>query len=346
MKNPSEIGLSNNPGVFFIAEAGINHNGSIKNAKLLIDIAVRAGAQAVKFQKKNIQKILVRDGLQEIYQNKNSFGKTIEEHNNFLEFDKETFRELKLYADSQGIIFTASGWDEESIDFLYDLGIPFFKIASSDLTNLPLLEHTARKGLPIVISTGMSDLETIRNAYELVSIHNDKIVLMQCTSTYPTVPSDVNLKVIQTFQLEFPRCIIGYSGHEEGISISLGAVALGAKVIERHFTLDRKMKGFEHVASLEEGELTHLIREIRVMEIALGNGEKKIKNSEKKNFTKLTKSLVLVEKIKKGEKIKREHLTTKGPGIGISPSRMYYVIGRNINRDLEEDTILQEEYLG
>ena len=345
MKTTVDIGLTNQEGVFFIAEAGVNHNGSLKNAKLLIDIAVRAGAQAVKFQKKNISKILVRDGLQEIYQDKNSFGNTIEEHNNFLEFDKETFRELKLYADSKGIIFTASGWDEDSVDFLFDLGIPFFKIASGDLTNFPLLEHTARKGLPMIISTGMADLDTVRSAYELVSMHNDKVVLLQCTSTYPTVPSDVNLRVIQSYQTEFVKCVIGYSGHEQGISISLGAVALGAQVIERHFTLDKKMKGLEHIASLEEDELTHLIREIRILEKALGSKDKQILKCEQGNITKYTKSLVLNCNLKKGEIILRKHLMTKGPGIGIPPNQLYYVVGKKINRDLKVDAILQEEYL-
>ena len=346
MKTPADIGLSKSSGVFFIAEAGTNHNGSLKNAKLLIDLAKRAGADAVKFQKKNIKKILVRDGLKELYQNENSFGNTIEEHNSFLEFDKETFRELKSYADSQDIIFCASGWDEESVDFLYDLGIPFFKIASPDLTNFPLLEHIAKKGLPIIMSTGMADLETVREAYELISIHNSKVAILQCTSSYPTEYKHVNLNVIKTYQTELSSCVIGYSGHERGISVSLAAVALGAKVIERHFTLDRKMKGLEHIASLEETELTNLIKEIRIIEESLGKSDKNILDCEKSNFRSLSKSLVLRRDLSKGTILCRADITTKGPGTGISPTKLYYVLGKTINCDLLADTILQESHLG
>jgi len=342
MKTPVDIGLSNSDKVFFIAEAGINHNGSIENAKRLIDLAIRAGADAVKFQKRSIKRILTKEGLDKLYETPNSFGKTYGEHKEFLELDYEQFRILKNYADEKGILLTASGWDEESVDFLYDLGVPFFKMASADLTNFPLLEHTAKKGLPMIISTGMADMDTVRAAYELVSMRNSKVAILQCTSSYPTLDEDINLNVIKTYQKEFKNAVIGYSGHEKGLAISLGATALGAKIIERHFTLDRTMKGGDHAASLEEPGLTKLIRDIRILEVALGSETKRKLPNEEKCFQKLAKSLVSNKPIKQGEKVTREHLTTKGPGTGLSPMQMYYIIGKTASRDIPVDVVLYE----
>ena len=240
-KTVQDLGLGTDK-VFFIAEAGINHNGSLENAKRLVDLAKRAGADCVKFQKRTVSRILTKAGLKRPYNSENAFAETYGEHKKFLEFSFDQFRELKQYCDEVGILMTASGWDEESVDFLFDLGVPFFKMASADLTNFPLLEHTAKKGLPIFISTGMSNMEDVVKAYELVSVYNSKICVMQCTSSYPTRDEDINLRVIDTYKKHFKGAVIGYSGHEKGIAISLGAVALGAKVIERHFTLDRTMK--------------------------------------------------------------------------------------------------------
>ena len=177
------------------------------------------------------------------------------------------------------------------MDFLFELGVPFFKMASADLTNFPLLEHTAKKGLPMIISTGMADMETVRQAYELVSVHNSKVAVLQCTSSYPTLNEDIHLNVIPRYIKEFPNAVIGYSGHEKGIAVSLAAVALGAKIVERHFTLDRTMKGGDHAASLEEPGLSKLIRDIRVIETALGTSEKRKLQNEEKCFIKLSKSL-------------------------------------------------------
>lgn len=345
MKTPRDIGLSQSDRVFFIAEAGINHNGSVANAKKLIDLAHRAGADAVKFQKRNIRRILCQEGLDKLYETSNSFGKTYGEHKEFLELDKQQYQELKTYADEVGIPLVASGWDEESVDFLYELGVPFFKMASADLTNFPLLVHTAKKGLPMIISTGMADFETVKEAYELVSIHNDKVAILQCTSSYPTLDSDIHLNVIKTYQENFGgQAVIGYSGHEKGLAISLGAVALGAKVVERHFTLDRTMKGGDHAASLEEPGLVKLIRDIRVLETALGSYTKKKLPNEEKCFVKLSKSLVSSRPIKKGQVIVREDLTTKGPGCGLSPMKMYLIIGKTAQQDIDADKVLYDHH--
>jgi sialic acid synthase len=328
--------------VFFIAEAGINHNGSIENAKKLVDLAKRAGADCVKFQKRTISRILTKVGLERPYNSDNAFAASYGEHKKFLEFSFDQFRELKRYCDEVGILMTASGWDEESVDFLFDLGVPFFKMASADLTNFPLLEHTAKKGLPIFISTGMSNMEDVNKAYELVSVYNSKICVMQCTSSYPTRDEDINLRVLDTYKKHFKGAVIGYSGHEKGIAISLGAVALGAMVIERHFTLDRTMKGGDHAASLEEPGLTKLIRDIRVIETALGSDAKRRLPEEQACFVKLAKSIVSTQRIPEGTLLTRDMLTTKGPGDGISPTMLRYILEKKATttKDIEEDVVI------
>ena len=343
-KTPKDIGIGDKDRVFFVAEAGINHNGSLERALELIKVARDCGADAVKFQKRTVSRILTKEGLNKPYDTPNSFGKTYGEHKTFLELSFEDFRKMKSYADEIGIIFMASGWDEESVDFLDEIGVPIFKMASADLTNLPLLIHTAKKNKPMILSTGMADLETVKEAYEVVSMRNDKVAILQCTSSYPTLNSDINLNVIKTYQNEFKQAVIGYSGHEKGISISIGAVTLGAKIVERHFTLDRTMKGGDHAASLEPHGLEKLIRDIRIIEEAMGSFDKRKLPNEEKCFIKLSKSLVSKRKINKNEKITRDMLTTKGPGSGISPMDINSIIGLTANRDIEDDIVLYKEY--
>jgi sialic acid synthase len=325
---------------FFIAEGGINHQGEVELAHKLIDLAKRAGADCVKFQKRTISRILCKEGLERVYDTPNSFGRTYGEHKHHLELSEEEFKSLKDYADEVGIIFTASGWDEESVDFLDSIGVPFFKMASADLTNFPLLKHTAEKGKPMIMSTGMADMKTVVKAYNYVRAFNDKIVLLQCTSTYPTSLEDINLRVLNTYQREFPAAVIGYSGHERGLQISLAASVMGAKVIERHFTIDRTMKGGDHAASLEESGLTTLIRDIHAVERASGDGVKIRCEAELPCFTKLSKSCVSTVAIEKGTVVTREMLTTKGPGSGISPMYLENVVGMRAMRDIDVDVVL------
>ena len=328
---------------FIIAEIGINHQGDVSIAKNLIQKAKECGADAVKLQKRSISRILTKSGLEMAYDNRNSFGKTYGEHKIALELSEADYHELNTYCKKIDIIFCASGWDEESIDFLDEMGIPFFKMASADLTNFPLLVHTAKKNKPMILSTGMADMEMVQAAYSQVNQINNQIAILQCTSTYPSAFSEVHLNVLQTFMKEFPDTVIGYSGHEQGIAIPPAAVALGAKIIERHFTLDRTMKGGDHAASLEPQGFAKMVRDIRAVEESMGSFKKEIQKSEPPVFKKLAKSIVSAVEIKVGQKITIEMLTTKGPGTGISPTRISELIGKITIKDIPADEVINNE---
>ena len=334
----------NNP-TFIIAEIGINHQGDINIAKELIKKAKDAGANAVKFQKRSISRILTKEGLEMPYENPNSFGKTYGEHKVALELSEDDYEELFKFSNDLNVLFSASGWDEESIDFLDDLGVPFFKMASADLTNFPLLEHTAKKNKPMILSTGMADMKIVKQAYNLVKNFNNNIAILQCTSTYPAKFEEIHLNVIHTYKNEFPDVVIGYSGHELGIAIPTVSVALGARIIERHFTLDRTMKGGDHAASLEPNGFEKMVRDIRHVEDALGSTEKNIQESEKPIFKKLGKSLVSTNHISAGSIINRSMITTKGPGTGISPMKLQEVIGKKTKTDIDKDTIIKDSFI-
>lgn len=329
--------------VYIIAEIGINHQGEVDIAKELIKEAANAGANAVKFQKRSIKRILTKEGLDMPYDNRNSFGKTYGEHKYALELSEEDYVELQTFSNELGVDFIASGWDEESIDFLDELGVPFFKMASADLSNIPLLEHTAGKGKPMILSTGMADMGMVKRAVEAIRPHGVSFAILQCTSTYPSNFSEINLNVISTMSQEFPEAVVGYSGHELGIAITSAAVAMGAKIVERHFTLDRTMKGGDHAASLEPAGFGKLVRDIRHIEEARGGFEKQIQPSEVPVFKKLAKSVVSAVDIKSGTSLSRDMLTTKGPGTGISPARLDELIGKQVKQDIPLDTVLSED---
>lgn len=337
--------VGDNHPTFIIAEAGINHQGDVKIAKRLIEKAYECGADAVKFQKRKVSRILTQEGLEMPYDNRNSFGKTYGEHKRALELSEADYRELKTFADKIGVLFCASGWDEESIDFLDNLGVEFFKMASADLTNIPLLEHTAKKGKPMIISTGMAGMADVELAVKILQKHTVKFAILQCTSTYPSQFGEINLRVLDAFREKFPQAVLGYSGHELGIAIPIGAVAMGARIVERHFTLDRTMKGGDHSASLEPGGFSKMVRDIRHLEEALGNPAKRIQESEIPVFRKLAKSIVSACEISKGTKITREMLTTKGPGTGISPAKIDEIIGKTAVCDISTDVVLHEKML-
>ncbi len=337
--------ISRKSSTFIIAEIGINHQGDINLAKELIIKAKECGADAAKFQKRSIKRILTKEGLEASYENRNSFGKTYGEHKKFLELSEDEYYDLHSFCKKVNIIFCASGWDEESIDFLDDLGVPFFKMASADLTNIPLLIHTAKKNKPMILSTGMSEMKTVEKVYSQINKINSSIALLQCTSTYPAKFSEINLNVIKTYLDKFPKAIIGYSGHEQGIAIPIAAVAMGAKIIERHFTLDRTMKGGDHAASLEPQGFSKMVRDIKNIEKSMGSFEKRMQQSEIPILNKLGKSIVSKIKISANDIINVDMLTTKGPGTGISPMNIEDIIGKKSKYNIPEDQIIMKDDL-
>ena len=332
--------------IYFIAEAGVNHNGSLELAKQLVDIAAECGADAVKFQKRTVRDILVTQALDRPYLTPTSLGATYGEHREKLELSEDDWYQLAYRASERGITLLASGWDARSVDFLDALGVPAYKTASADLTNLPLLEHTARKGKPMFISTGMATLDEVAEAVEAVGRHlGDRFVLLQCTSLYPCDNDKLNLRVMQTYRERFGT-LVGYSGHERGLAPTEAAAALGACVVERHFTKDRTMVGPDHAASLEPEGLRRLIRNVRNIEKALGDGVKRMLPEEKAVRDRLAKSIVAARDIPAGSVITAEMLVAKGPGDGLAPRHIRDLEGVVAEAAIERDTLVPLAALG
>ncbi len=326
--------------VLIIAEAGVNHNGSMDNARKLIDAAVVAGVDYIKFQTFKADKLVSKKAEKAEYQKKNaSNDETQFEMLKKLELSHEQHLELIAYANQQKIRFLSTPFDLESIDLLVSLGIKTGKVPSGDITNRPYLKKMAESFEDIIISTGMASLEEIGEALDvLLSSGQTKktITVLHCNTEYPTPMRDVNLKAMLQIGSVFD-VKTGYSDHTLGIEVPIAAVALGAEVIEKHFTLDKNMEGPDHKASLEPGELTEMVRTIRNIEVALGSGEKKVTESEAKNKDIARKSIVASRRIEKGELFSDENLTTKRPGDGINPMRWLEVTGKVAERDFAED---------
>jgi N,N'-diacetyllegionaminate synthase len=334
-----------NTKVIIIAEAGVNHNGDFENAKKLILAAANAGADYVKFQTFKADKLVSRDAQKAEYQKANlkEEGDTQYDMLKKLEMSEAWHYDLIEYANECGIKFLSTGFDEDSIDFLDSLNIDLFKVPSGEITNKPYLEHIAKKGKPIILSTGMSTLEEVRDAISVLQINgipNNNLTVLHCNTGYPTPMSDVNLKAMNFLKKEF-KINIGYSDHTIGIEVPIAAVSLGAKVIEKHFTLDKNMEGPDHKASLEPNELKSMINAIRNIEIAIsGSGKKEVTESEMKNILVARKSIHLKKSLKAGDYIKEDDLVMKRPGTGISPMEIGLVIGKKVLQNLAEDHIL------
>ncbi|XP_077992350.1 N-acetylneuraminate-9-phosphate synthase-like [Glandiceps talaboti] len=335
--------IGGNHPCFFIAEIGQNHQGDINIAKQMIQVAKDAGADCAKFQKSELKHKFNKAALARPYNSPHSWGATYGEHKEFLEFSHDQYRELKAYADSVGIILGASGMDDKAVDFLDELGIPFFKVGSGDTNNMPYLENTAKKGRPMIISSGMQTMSTMRQVYKTVKPINDKFCFLQCTSAYPLEPEDVHLNIIKQYQKEFPDIPIGYSGHEGGMTITLAAVAMGAKVVERHITMDKTWKGNDHKASLEPAELKELIAEIRVVERAMGSTVKDLQACEMGTFNKLGKSVVAACDIPAETPLTINMLAVKvAEPKGFPPERIYELVGKKLCKSVEfDDSILE-----
>ncbi|XP_014809321.1 PREDICTED: sialic acid synthase [Calidris pugnax] len=329
---------------FIIAEIGQNHQGDLAIAKRMIRMAKDCGADCAKFQKSELEYKFNKKALERPYTSKHSWGKTYGEHKRHLEFSHDQYRELKKYAEEIGIFFTASGMDEMAVEFLHELNVPFFKVGSGDTNNFPYLEKTARKGRPMVISSGMQSMNTMHQVYQIVKPINPNFCFLQCTSAYPLQPEDVNLRVILAYQSAFPDIPIGYSGHETGIAISVAAVAMGAKVVERHVTLDKTWKGSDHQASLEPNELAELVKAIRTVEKAMGSPIKQLLPCEMACNEKLGKSVVAKVTIPEGAVLTLDMLTVKvGEPKGFPPEAIFDLVGQKVIKNIEEDETITEQ---
>ncbi len=328
--------------VFIIAEAGDNHNGDYNLALKLIDVAKSSGADAVKFQTFKTEKIISK------YANKAEYQKstTGSDENQFdmvkkLELSFKQFKNIKKYCDQKNILFLSTPFDLDSVEFLDSLDIPLWKIPSGEITNIPYLIKIAKTGKPIIMSTGMCYMEEIKYAVEILKNNGaGKITLLHCNTEYPTPYEDVNLNAMIAIKKDF-GFDVGYSDHTLGIEIPIAAVAMGAKVIEKHFTLDKNLEGPDHQASLEPEELSAMVRSIRNIEVAMGDGVKKPSKSEAKNIDIARKSIVANRDIKKGEILTEDNLAIKRPGNGISPIKWYEIIGKKATRDFKEDELIE-----
>ncbi|MEC0129074.1 N-acetylneuraminate synthase [Paenibacillus pabuli] len=327
--------------VYIIAEVGVNHNGSLDRALECVDQAVLCGADAVKFQTFNSKKLVTRHAQKAEYQMENTgeAGSQLEMLQQ-LELSHSDFIEIKSYCDKREIDFLSTPFDEESADFLNSIQVDAFKIGSGDMNNIPFLQKVDQYGRPIILSTGMAELIEIRESLEVITKSN--VSLLHCTSDYPAPVEDVNLLAINTMAVEFKK-VIGYSDHTKGIEVSVAAVAVGAQIIEKHFTLDRTLPGPDHKASLVPEEFTALVKAIRTVEQAMGDGVKRCMPSEESTKSVARKSLVAGRAMQAGEQIKEQDIVIKRPGIGIPPKYYFDFVGKVLSRDVEEDQLLSRE---
>lgn len=330
--------------VFVIAEAGVNHNGDINLAKKLIDVAVEAKADAVKFQTFKTELCISKNAIKADYQLKNTNKKDETQFDMVkkLELSVDTHRELLEYCKSKNIIFLSTPFDLESIKLLDNLGLDIFKIPSGEITNLPYLRSIGKLKKEVILSTGMADIGEIEDALDVLiesGTEKDKITILHANTMYPTPIEDVNLRAMVTLGNTF-NCAYGYSDHTLGIEVDIAAVAMGASCIEKHFTLDKTMTGPDHKASLEPKELISMVKSIRNIELALGSSVKKPTSSETPNIEVARKSIVAGKNIKKGEKLTIENLAIKRPGTGMSPMCWDSIIGTIAKKNYEEDEFI------
>ena len=332
------------PKTLIIAEAGVNHNGDIELSKKLIDVATEAGADFVKFQTFNANRQVTQTAKKADYQTKNTDGNESQhEMLRRLELTPAMHNELIAHCELRNISFFSTGFDIESVELLVSLGQNLFKIPSGEITNLPYLRHIGRLGKPVILSTGMAtlcDIEAAIEVLEQAGTSRANLTLLHCTTEYPTPMAEVNLRAMQSIHKAF-GVAVGYSDHTSGIEVAIAAVALGATVIEKHFTLDRNLPGPDHKASLEPAELKAMVTAIRNIEMALGDGIKRLTPGEANNKPVARKSLVASKAIKEGEVFSAQNVAAKRPGTGISPMRWDEVIGRVAQKDFLADELIR-----
>lgn len=336
--------IGNNHPCFIIAEAGVNHNGYLKMALQLVDTAVTAKADAIKFQTFKAEAVISSSAPKAIYQKRTTGADESQlEMARRLQLSYEQFHEIKAYCEKNGTLFLSTPFDHDSADFLDNLGVSAFKIPSGEVTNYPFLEHIACKGKPLILSTGMSYLGEVEQALRVIyAAGNRKVILLHCVSNYPAEPVDTNLRAMQTMATAF-GVPVGYSDHTLGIEVALAAVALGACVVEKHFTLDRTLPGPDHGSSLEPNELSALVKGIRTVEAALGHGRKEPAASEANTAAVVRRSLVAACDIPLMTMLTDQHIAIKRPGTGLPPSMREYLVGKKTRTFIPADTLLSLE---
>ena len=338
--------ISDDSAAYVIAEIGHNHQGNLKTAKELFQAASECGVDAGKLQKRDNRSLYTREMYDKPYDNENSFGATYGEHREALEFGKPEYEELQTESARLGMAFFSTAFDIRSADFLAELNTPAYKIASGDLKNIPLLRHVARIGKPIIVSTGGGTMEDVQRAYDTITPINPRLCLMQCTCGYPAEFAELDLRVISTYREKFPEVVIGYSGHDNGIAMPVAAYMLGARIIEKHFTLNRAMKGTDHRFSLEPVGMKKMIRDLQRVRMALGDGRKKVYASEASPVLKMGKKLVAARDLPAGHVLTAADIAIKSPGDGLPPYYLDQIVGQALSRDVRADQSLTLELVG
>lgn len=348
MKRELRIGASlinDESDCFVIAEIGHNHQGDINKCKELFKAAKECGVDAVKLQKRDNKRLYTRQLYEKPYENENSYGSTYGEHREALEFNNEQYKELLLFAQEQNLIFFATAFDEPSADCLAALDIPAFKIASGDLRSIPLLRYVAKLGKPMLVSTGGANIDDVKRAYHAIMPLNPQLSFLQCTASYPVDFSKLDLNVITTYRKMFPELVIGLSDHDNGIAMAPVAYMLGARIIEKHFTLNHAWKGTDHAFSLEPIGMRKLVRDLRRAKTALGDGVKKIYPEEVQPIIKMSKKIVAARNIPAGHILALPDIAFKSPGDGIAPFEVENVIGKKTTKAIKEDDPIMWEIL-
>ena len=331
---------------FVIAEIGHNHQGSVEKAKELFVAAKNCGANAVKLQKRDNPSLFTKEMYDSPYDNRNSFGETYGEHREYLEFGRAEYVDLKAFAEELGITFFSTAFDIPSADFLAELDMPAYKIASGDLQNTPLIKHVAGLGKPMIVSTGGGSMDDVEHAYDTVMPINSQLAILQCTSGYPSEFHELNLRVIENFRERFPDTPIGLSSHDNGISMAVVAYVLGARVVEKHFTLNRAWRGTDQAFSLEPNGLRRMIRDLQRARVALGDGIKLAYESEKPPMRKMAKKIVAARDLPKGHMLTAKDVAFKCPGDGLPPCEVERVLGKTILKPFVQDEGVEWDHLG
>jgi sialic acid synthase len=330
---------------YVIAEIGHNHQGSVEQAKEMIKAAADAGVNAVKLQKRDNRGLYTRDAFNRPYDNESSFGATYGEHREALEFGRDAYVELIAHAREVGVAFFSTAFDFVSADFLAELDVPAYKIASGDLTNTPLLRYVGEIGKPVIFSTGGGAIEDVRRAHETLAEVNDQVVVLQCTAGYPAAWDELDLRVITEYRELFSQSVVGFSSHDNGIAMPVAAYVLGARVVEKHFTLNRAMKGTDHAFSLEPLGLRKMVRDLQRTRLALGSATKRMHPSEAAPILKMGKKIVAARDLVAGHRLTADDLALKSPGDGLPPYELDRIVGRTLRLPIAEETALTFEVL-